>query len=417
MRSNPDAAFLELMTMHFASFFQPALSSLRPRALSAGVLSALLLMSACGGGGGESASATDATGVQSGSLSEGPITGFGSIIVNGVRFDESTAQVLDDDEVPRSREALRLGMWVEVEGGAVRGKATGVARSVRFGSQLKGPVSAVNAAAGTLTVLGQPVEVFSGTVFDGLPNGLAGVSQGQVLEVHGITQTATGRIHATRVERVEAADSYKLRGVVTAVDTVKKTFSIGEATIAYGSLDASGLVVGAVVRVKLATVAQNGVWSATALKVQGQKKPGDHDEAHIHGFVTAITSPTQFSLNGLKVDASKASFPDGSAGVVLGARLEVEGRLVEGVLVASKVEVEDRQRQDERHRPELHGVVSAFNATAKTFQLRGLTVTYGASTEFKGMTEAQLRDGFKVEVKGVLAANGTITATRISHED
>ncbi len=403
--------------MQLTSLFQPAFSHLRPRALSAGVLSALLLMSACGGGGGESASTDSGAAAQGSSLREGPITGFGSIIVNGVRFDESAAQVLDDEGVPHPRDSLRLGMWVEVEGAAVQGKTTGVANSVRFGSQLKGPVSAVNATAKTLTVLGQTVEVFDGTVFDNLPDGLASVAQGQVLEVHGITQTATGRIYATRVERVDAADSYKLRGVVTAVDTVNKTFSIGGATIAYGNLNTAGLAVGVVVRVKLATVAQGNVWTATALTVQAQKKPGDHAEADIHGFVTAVTSPTQFSLNGLKVDATKASFPDGTSGVVLGARLEVEGHLVDGVIVASKVEIDERHVQDERHLPELHGAISAVNATTKTFVLRGLTVAYGPTTEFKGMTEAQLRNGFKVEVKGSLAANGTITATRITPED
>ena len=185
--------------MRISSFLQSAGLGIRPRALTAGVLSALLLMSACGGGGGESADTP--AGAQGSSLREGPITGFGSIIVNGTRLDDSVAKVEDEEGVPHPRDVLRLGMWVEVEGPPVRGKATGVANSVRFGSQLKGPVSAVNAAAGTVTVLGQTVEVFSGTVFDGLPDGLASVSQGQVLEVHGITQTATGRIRATRVER------------------------------------------------------------------------------------------------------------------------------------------------------------------------------------------------------------------------
>jgi hypothetical protein len=61
-------------------------------------------LSGCGGGGGDVGVGTG-TGVASvgsggtGSFSSGAITGFGSIIVNGVRFDDSQARVTDDDGV------------------------------------------------------------------------------------------------------------------------------------------------------------------------------------------------------------------------------------------------------------------------------------------------------------------------------
>jgi hypothetical protein len=52
-------------------------------------------------------------------LTRTPITGFGSIIVNGVRFDDSAALVRDDDGAASGRDRLSLGMQVEVESEAV----------------------------------------------------------------------------------------------------------------------------------------------------------------------------------------------------------------------------------------------------------------------------------------------------------
>ena len=61
------------------------------------------LIAACGGGGG-GLTADSAT-----AYAAGPITGFGSIIVNGIRFDDSSASVLDDDD--NSHDRSRASSW------------------------------------------------------------------------------------------------------------------------------------------------------------------------------------------------------------------------------------------------------------------------------------------------------------------
>jgi hypothetical protein len=129
----------------------------------------------------------------------------------------------------------------------------------------------------------------------------------------------------------------------------------------------------------------------------------DKDEAEVEGIITTFTSTASFSVNGLPVNASNAAFPDGTAGVVLGARVEVEGAIVNGVLVASKVELEDDHNED---RNELNGTISALNTSAKIFVVRGVTVHYSATTAFKDGTEANLANGRQVEVKGALSADG-----------
>src|SRR5882672_7631503 len=101
---------------------------------------ALLLAVSCGGGGGDTPAPNQA-------FTQGTITGFGSIIVNGVRFDDSSAQVSDDDGQPRARNELKLGMTVEVDSSKInRGTNSAKASRVRFGAAIVGPVSAISAA-------------------------------------------------------------------------------------------------------------------------------------------------------------------------------------------------------------------------------------------------------------------------------
>jgi hypothetical protein len=76
--------------------------------LALGWLAACLvatLVIACGGGVG-----TGGTGA----FASGPITGFGSIVVADIHFDESAARIDDDNGDNRQRSDLHLGTIVEV---------------------------------------------------------------------------------------------------------------------------------------------------------------------------------------------------------------------------------------------------------------------------------------------------------------
>lgn len=396
----------------------PTFSSRRPGALSqwALALAAALAVMGCGGGGGGDTTALESPAA----YTAGPISGFGSIIVNGVRFDDSAATVGDDDNVSRSRSELKLGMMVAVDSGAVA-NASGRALHVRFHTVALGPVEAVNAGAGTLTVLGQAVQTTTTTVFgDGLSGGLASLAPGQVVSVHGLWDAAASAYVATRIETKSNAPLYRLRGNLANLDTTAKTFTLGSAVIDYSAatLPATALANGQRVRVTLQPTAVNGRWVATMVRAHDDNRPGDGSHFHVRGSITAFTSATAFTVNDLPVDATNAVFDDGTAGVVLGARVEVEGQVVNGVLVASKVELESRHGDDDRHKFELHGAITSIDTTAKTFVLRGITVSYGGSVSFDKGTEAGLVVGAKVEVKGVRGADATtLTATRIKFED
>ena len=390
------------------------------RGLLAASLSALLLVTACGGGGGDdSASASDATSTAT-AFTQGTITGFGSVIVNGVRFDDSSCTVTDDSGTAQALSALRLGMRVEIDSSAVdTTTATARAHALRFGGLVTGPVEAVDATAGTLTVLGQGVDVTSSTVFDdSLAGGLAAVATGAVVEVHGLLDSATGRISATRIEPESSATRYKLRGVVSALDSTAKTFRIGAATINYAGVATvpSTLADGVTLRVQLATAAVAGVWQAQSLGAK-TRSTTSAAQAHVRGAITAFTSATAFSIDGIPVDAANASFPDGTAGLALGVQVEVHGALTNGTIVATKVELESRHRDDDDRQFRLHGSITAVDATAKTFVLRGVTVSYAGTVSYDKGTEAGLVVGAKVEVRGTVGATRTeLAAVRIKFE-
>jgi Domain of unknown function (DUF5666) len=365
-------------------------------ALLAGTLGPTLL-AACGGGG------SDAGDASASALTVGPIGGLGSIIVGGIRFDDSAAHIEDDDDgSSRSRSELRLGMMVEVESSSiddVAGRA--VATLIRFGAELKGPVASIDAAAQTIRVLDQTVEIRAETVFDPLlAGGFAALAVGQILEIHALFDGATGRYLATRIELEDNANEYRLRGRISALDTTAKTFRIGDAVINYASVtELPVLADGLRVRVRLQTAQVNGQWVATRVRT-GVRRVDDFFDARVRGFVTAFTSAEQFEVNGIPVSAVGARFEPNAAAVQLGVLVEVRGRADNGTIVAARVKVIDRLG-DEWQRVELHGTVSALDTTAKTFVLREVTVNYSRVVEWDDGRESDLANGKLLEVKGV----------------
>lgn len=369
------------------------------------------VLAACGGGGGGVAGiSTGGTG----SFSSGAVRGFGSIIVNGVRYDDSRASVFGDDGVTVGSGAVRLGMVVEVNGGGITTDAAGVAsataNTVAIRSEIKGPLSAIN--GNTLTILGQQIQVTASTVFDDNVGGLAAIRVNDVLEVYGLFVSA-GNYNATRVERVTGVNAnFKLRGVVSNLNATNRTFNIGTVAVGYNAVTPSfTLQNGQFVRVTLSVVpGVNGVIQATSITNSATLAAAGSNglEAEVEGYVTAFTSATSFSVNGVPVDARNATRAP-VTGLVLGAEVEVSGTLQNGVLVAREVKLDSAS---ENERFEVKGAMSLLNTQARTFVVRGVTVSYASATFTRG-SAAALANGQTIEAKGVL---GTDRVTLVASE-
>ena len=398
-------------------------SPTRRRLLATGAASAALALFGCGGGGGDSLAGVGSGGT--GSFASGPIRGFGSIIVGGVRYDDSAARIATDAGATASSADLRLGMMVEVNGGdiatdALTGQRRAAASTISVRSEVEGPIQSIDLASGTLAVLGQQVRVTPTTVFDDdLRGGLASLRVGQVVEIYGLL-TAAGQYTATRIDDEDDARHYKLRGPVSGLDTTARTLRIGTAAVSYAGLGTppAGLANGQYARVELALIpSPTGVWTATRLQTTptgtGSLPTTGRMNAELEGYITAFTSSTRFAVNGVDVDASStARLP---AGLALGRRVEVEGMLVNGTLVAHEVELEDDNDRDDDGL-EIEGRITSV--AAGSFVVRGVTVGYDAATRFKGGAPAQLTVGVKVEVQGNLSPDGaTLLATEIEFDD
>ena len=360
------------------------------------------LVAACGGGGGSSTTPT----VVATDYSQGPISGFGSVIVNGVRWDDSTATITDDDGVSHRSSDLKLGMMVEIDGTDVdHANGTGKALMFRIASEMAGPIASVDVAASSFVVLGVTIQVTSSTVFDDtISGGVAGLSADEVVEVQGLFDAASNSIVATRVQPSAGAPDYRVRGVVTALDTAAKTFMLGSETVWYGGIltDGAWLANGLQVKVRMAKTQLNGAWVADTVRPV-VRTLADRAEAEVEGSITSFTSVTSFSVNGLAVDASGAILPADTSGLVLGAHVEVRGAIQDGVLVATSVRVDDDGHHGGPPRVfELHGTVSGVNATDKTFALRGLTVSYAGSVTYVNGTASDLVDGARSALSGPL---------------
>lgn len=104
-----------------------------------------------------------------GFVSTGTITGFGSVYVNGVKFETDSA-TFDVDGVSGTQDDLAIGMKVDVMGTINADGVTGTATSIDFDEELQGPVSDITVGDGqtrSFTVLGSTVIIDSNdTNFD-----------------------------------------------------------------------------------------------------------------------------------------------------------------------------------------------------------------------------------------------------------
>jgi hypothetical protein len=283
-------------------------------------------------------------GITGTSIVYGPISGFGSIVVNDIEFDTTNAEVTIDGD-PATSADLALGMIVAVRGKVDREAGTGDADVIGADHLLFGPVDAVNAADGTFVAMSQLVITDAETVFDG--TSLETLAPGDVVEIFGVVD-ADVSMRATRVELQDEYDAFELTGTITDLDTAAKTFRFGVLTVDYGAAvvegaPAGGLVDGLFVEAETDEPPVGDVLTAISIEVQDQTlgfEPGA--KAEVRGFVTSIASANDFLLNETRRIRIKdgTRFKNGTRGdLVLNAKLEASGDLRDdGTLVADEIE-------------------------------------------------------------------------------
>lgn len=361
-------------------------------------------LSACGGGGGLLAALPGTGGTGSPLFAQGSITGFGSVIINGITFDDTQAQVQLDGQTVSSAD-LRLGMVAEVQGERGTDLALGSASSIAVWSIAQGVVS--QPGSSSFVVSGMTVQTGTSTVFDGV-SAASQLVAGQRVAVWGL-QTGIDGTHwsATRVAVLTAGTQVVSSGMVRVADGVR----LLNGYILTGS-QALTLTAGALVRVQGVLAADGGSLDVSSVKLLGVLPTSQtQGQVEIEAFVTAITSASRFTMGTFEVDASSAYYQPLDARISVGARVEVYGNWTNGVLKATKVELEDEQTLDQA---EIKGSVTAFTSVAD-FVVRGQRCDASAATFSHGKA-ADLKLGAYVKVSGTKAGD-VLKVTSVEFHD
>jgi hypothetical protein len=386
----------------------------------------LLVLGGCGGGGGDNRMQN--TGIEGTGFAMGTITGFGSVIVNGITFNTNTATFTIDGR-PGTQADLRVGDVVSVVGTINAGSATGTATSVTFDDSVEGPVESIDVAGGLLVVLGQTVRVDGGTTFDdGVANcRLDALPVGQVVEVSGFREAA-GVIRATRIECKAAGGELEVTGIVQALDTNQRRFRIAALTVDYSQAQLQNFpggqpANGQTVEAKGMSV-NAGVLAATRVEYKDATIPGnDGERVEVEGLVTRFASASDFDVAGVRVTTTGSTQFENCTlpfNPPLNTKVEVEGTRSGGAVSATKVEC--RVGTDLR----VSALVTAVNVGASTVDVLGITVSVSVGTRLEDKSDADvspfrlsdLRVGDFVEVRGGSGATAnSIAAALLERED
>ena len=303
----------------------------------------VVVVAACGGGSGSTGSS--ATPARTATVTRGTITGFGSVVINGVHFDTSRAAISVDGATGKAQDDLSVGQRVTIRG-TVDDNGNHFATEVEYEAELHGLIESIDPVAGSFVALGQTIVVDTATLFNGVTD-LSGLAVGNPVEVSGSRQ-ADGSILASYVELEAARAEAELKGPVAALDATAKTFTIGTQVI----------------------------------------------------------------------DFSAATITPASLVLANGTEVEVHGSLNGTVLVATRIKQEhdfggNGGGDDKGLGAELEGPVRNLAADGSSFTVDSTLVTVNASTTYRDGTAATLAEGVKVEVKGVIQADGSLLASRV----
>jgi hypothetical protein len=174
-----------------------------------------------------------------------------------------------------------------------------------------------------------------------------------------------------------------------------------------------GLAPGDLVKVK-ALLLPDQTRYALSIQLIESKESSIDPEFEFYGIVES-TDSAGWVISGEMVQVTAETMID--PGVVVGSLVEVEGRIIEGSLVAGKIHLEDQDRDDDdgskdkMNEVEFKGLIESINADV--YMIAGKTVNTDASTEIKGMPAV----GDLVKVHATLQADGGYLAREIEKED
>ncbi len=289
----------------------------------------------------------------------GAITGFGSVYVNGVKFDVSESSFEVDGISGKSQADLDIGMVVTINGNINPDGVTGKALSLIYDDDIEGPILVTpDFIAGSdntqkqFTILGYNIIVdslttrYKNTTF-------ATLSQNDIVEISGY-KTATNSINATFVKKsgtyneTSNTPNVELKGTISALTATN--FKLGTVTVNYDNAteldlnNTTALSNGMYVEASGSLHIINAISQINATKIEQEELEfNDPDkEINLSGLITDYVDNTDFKVNGQRVNAGNANDlePDNALSLLTdGVKVNVEGIIQNGILIAEEIEV------------------------------------------------------------------------------
>jgi hypothetical protein len=394
------------------------------KALQIAMLSIALLINACGGDGGVG---SGGTGITTG-FHSGTVSGFGSVIIEGNKYDDSVAAVEDDSDpstiksVPLT--SVKLGMQVQ----AIHDSQDRI-NHLKIVPAVIGRVSAVN--ADTITVAGQTVTIKHAvggssfpTVFEGFI-GTPGVTVADKILVFGYTDSSGG-IVASRIELVDDTVAItRAVGIVTSLSNSGSTqrFKIGELTVETNA--ATTKLAGAItladgdrvtVFANTDALVQGAITSITARVVRKEERESVLTAGlpwRLGGPISQLNTTTKtFKIGENTINYANANFGSTNANQLQnGVIVRASGLAPSGSLNAAEVLV---IAANESVKITLSGVLTDFTSS-NSFKVRGTSVSITTATVFINGGAPNLSDGVLVDIEGSVV-NGIVQAAKVKFE-
>ncbi len=321
---------------------------------------ALAALGGCGGGGGGSVAGGGVGGSGVTVASVGTVTGFGSVIVNGVAYATGDAEIFIENESKGSGDAalvqyISTGMVVRVEG-VLNADGSATASRVFFNEDLKGPVESITELdpySSQLVILGQTVVLGPFCVFRNTT--VAEIAAGMVLKVSGYSDES-GQIQATYVQKTGDAlppnGAVQLKGLVQSVDALARTYTVNALTVDFSSADLNGLPGGIPQAAQLleasGRLAAPDRLIAERIEAVEEFGAGGFETAEYEGIITRTEGANEFAIGRYTVqtDESTVYLNLAERDLNRGTRIIVRGTLADRTILADEISLPGAVRME-----------------------------------------------------------------------
>ena len=360
------------------------------------LLASAAALTGCGGGGVNLGSALPGTG-GTGIGVQGTITGFGSVIVNGTKFDDQSAGIYLDGSLASSAD-LRIGLVANISGSLDAGAANGTASRIDVWSVASGLLHVVDLTGTTFQLMGMQFVTDLSTVFEGIA-GIASIASDTTISVWAIQTSADA--HQWLATRIKAHTTATNQVVTTGLfNATASTFN----GMLLGGIALTGFAEGELIR-----VAGTLDITTNTLSVIGFTAIGADDllpltgKVELEGVVTRVTDSNHFALGTVPIDATTADRGSDTQSISAGTFLEVTGAMQGGILVASKLEIQD---SSSAMQVDISGTVETF-ASVSDFVVRGQRCD-ASNAGIQSGSLANLRVDAKVRVIGLTESDDVL---------